>query len=359
MPVTIPSPVAPAPAILGPQVRPSTVDSTTAVPFTLDQELEVFGSWIDAPIWVPPKKSNKAMAQFMLDQFGPMVAKDKRWDAVIGEFKSNFTQIREIDLVKASIRLPKGKFYVSVTEQEDFEKISDPIPACVQTRLDEFLEGPGKKPGVKVYYLKPLCVEVGDELILTTREDLVAAIQKIKNEVFSAYRQMYLARLPKRLVVGAINLALALPRGIIQHQVGREQRKIDSLHAKLEFQRRKTALRAAKAHLKSRTDGCTFDEMLALTNPLEMNDVIGQYAIEEDLSRAKREQLMHIAAGSIPWFVSMSLTVSVLVTLAKVSMASPVMVCDPVFVAEMPDAPGTLLKIGHFDEVGGIVHIEI
>jgi hypothetical protein len=37
----------------------------------------------------------------------------------------------------------------------------------------------------------------------------------------------------------------------------------------------------------------------------------------------------------------------------------PVVVCDPVFVAEMPGSRGVVLKIGHFDEVDGITHIEI
>ena len=37
----------------------------------------------------------------------------------------------------------------------------------------------------------------------------------------------------------------------------------------------------------------------------------------------------------------------------------PVVVCDPAFVAEMPGARGVLLKIGHFDEVGGVTHVEI
>ena len=42
-----------------------------------------------------------------------------------------------------------------------------------------------------------------------------------------------------------------------------------------------------------------------------------------------------------------------------VAATTSVAVCDPAFVAEMPDAPGELLKIGHFDEVGGVTHVEI
>jgi len=32
---------------------------------------------------------------------------------------------------------------------------------------------------------------------------------------------------------------------------------------------------------------------------------------------------------------------------------------DPAFVAEMPRAKGKLMKIGHFDEVDGLMHVEI
>lgn len=68
-------------------------------------------------------------------------------------------------MAQASIRLPKSRLFVSITEQADFDKITDKVPACVRTRLDEFLAGPGRRHGTKVYYLKPLCVEIGDELI--------------------------------------------------------------------------------------------------------------------------------------------------------------------------------------------------
>jgi hypothetical protein len=39
--------------------------------------------------------------------------------------------------------------------------------------------------------------------------------------------------------------------------------------------------------------------------------------------------------------------------------ASAVAVCDPVFVAELPESPGVLLKIGHFDEIAGVTHVEL
>ena len=167
------------------RVTPSRVDPAIAKPFTLEQELEPFGTWVSDPVWVPPKDSSATMVETMLNQTRPFTSKAKRWAAVVKKHRTDFTQVREIDLVKASIRLPQGRFFVSVTEQQHFDQITDTIPACVQTRLDEFLNGPGKKRGVKVYYLKPLCVEVGDDLILTTREDVMAAVTKIQQEVFA------------------------------------------------------------------------------------------------------------------------------------------------------------------------------
>jgi hypothetical protein len=298
------------------------------------------------------------MAESMLRRSGPLTSKDKRWSSVVKEHRTAFSQVREIELTRASIRLPQGKFFVSVTEQENFGEITDTIPACVQTRLEEFLAGPGKRNGVKVYYLKPLCAEVGDDLILTTREDVMEAITRIQEEVFSEYRRLYFNRLPSQVAFGAFNLALAIPRSFVNYFVQRRQKTIDAYHAQLEFKRRRTALSAARAHRKCRTDGCTFDEMLALTNPLEQADVIEQYGVENELSRAKRDQLIRMAAGTVPWFLALSISVAYLSTLS-LSIAPPLMVCDPAFVAEMPGSQGVVLKIGHFDEVRGITHVEI
>lgn len=111
---------------------------------------------------------------------------------------------------------------------------------------------------------------------------------------------------------------------------------------------------------------CTFDEMLDLTNPLQRNDVIRQYSVEQELSHAKQRQLLRIAAGQLPWFAGLS-TLSVggayLAYLAYVAsmtltFAPPILVCDPVFVAEFPDSEGVLMNIGHFDEIAGVRHIE-
>lgn len=348
--------------IAAPRVIPSRVDPATSQPFTLDQELEAFGTWSSAPIWVPPKDSSKAMAETMLGETRPFTSKSQRWQKVIEKHRSDFTQVREIDLARASIRLPKGKFFVSVTEREDFEKITDTIPACVQTRLEEFLAGPGKRRGVKVYYLKPLCVEVDDQLILTKSKDLQAAITKIQEEVFAEYRRWAPLQRSKDALVGAVNLGLSVPRNIVNYYVQRKQRALDAYQARLEFKRRKTALAAARTHRKCRTDGCTFDEMLELTNPLRRTAVAEQFAIENKMSKAQREHLMQIAVDNLPWFITLSMGVSQVISLGlmlTINAAPPVMVADPAFVAEMPGSNGEVLKIGHFDEVAGVTHVEI
>ena len=340
------------------RVTPSRVNPRTAKPFTLDQELEPFGTWVDAPIWVPPKDANAALAATMLRKSRPFSSKEQRWESVLEEHRSVFTQVREIELAKASIRLPKGKFFVSITERERFDEITDTIPACVKTRLDEFLAGPGKQKGVKVYYLKPLCAEVGDDLIMTTGEDVMAAITEIQDEVIAEYRRLCFDTLPSRAIRGLGNLALAVPRHIANHYMQRRQQAIDAYQARLEFQRRKVALRAAKNHRKYRTDGCTFNQMLRMTGNLGRDDVIEQYAIDQDLSKAQRDQLLQIAAGAIPWFLALSISASVLASVSF-SAVPPLVVFDPAFVAEMPDSDGTVLKIGHFDDVGGITHVEL
>ncbi|MGD9720012.1 MAG: hypothetical protein AB7O59_02215 [Pirellulales bacterium] len=349
-------------SLLSPRVRrvaPSIVDPATAEPFTLEQELKPFGAWVGKPIWVPPKSAGRTLAETMLRESRPFAAQDKRWAAVEKKHRGDFTQVRELDLFQASIRLPQGKFFVTVTEEKDFDKITDPIPSCVQTRLDEFLSGPAKERGAKVYYVKPLCVEIGDELVLTTREDLTAAITTIQDEVFAEYRRLALYRRPLQAMMTGANLGLALPRALVKYAVGRKQKAIDALEAHLEFKRRQLALRTAKTYRKCRTAGCSFDDVLELTSPLQRSDVIEQYCTEQELSRAKREQLLRMAAGTVPWFVALSLTISYVSSLCIIVSTPPVVVCDPAFVAEMPCSGGVVLKIGHFDEVGGVTHIEL
>lgn len=357
MPRTLHRPAPPARALRS--VFPSILDSAVAEPFTLEQELKPFGAWVGEPVWVPPKDASETLAETMLRATGPFASKNRRWDAVVEEHRRDFTQVRELDLFQASIRLPKGKFFVTVTEQKHFDKITDPIPACVQTRLEEFLSGPGKKWGTKVYYLKPLCVEIGDELILTTREDLMAAVTKVQAEVFAAYRRLALYRRPLQALVAAVNAGLAIPRTLAKQAVARRQKAIDALHAHLEFERRKLALKTAEAYRQCRTDGCTFDDTLELTAPLNRAAVIEHYCDEQELSRAKRAELLSIAAGTVPWFVALSLTVSYISAIALTVLTPPIVVCDPAFVAEMPGSKGVLLKIGHFDQVAGVTHVEL
>jgi hypothetical protein len=98
--------------------------------------------------------------------------------------------------------------------------------------------------------------------------------------------------------------------------------------------------------------------MFELTNPLQREDVIRQFAIEKDLTPSQRKQMMRIAAGSLLWFVALSIGLSYFAGVA-VTAAPPVVMCDPVFVAELPGSGGVVLNIGHFDEVAGVTHVEI
>ena len=339
-------------------IRPSIVDPKTARPFSLDQELKVFGKWSDEPLWVPPKGCSEEIAESMLAQDGWFQSKEKRWSQFVQANRSQFTQVREIALEKASIRLPKGRLFVQIAEKEDFDKITDEIPACVQTRLDEFLAGPGKQPGVKVVYLKPLCIEVDDQLHFTSRRSLNKTIKKIQDEVFSHYQFMYLPRRVQQAFTKSWNVATAVPRYIIRSAVERQQRAIDAYQAKLEFERRKTALGALKAHEQCRSNDVSFNEILALCNPLDRSDVIGQYSIEQELSKAKRRDLLQMAAGQLPWYAAFSMGLAAAGAFV-LAWTSPIAVCDPAFVAEFPDSPGTLWNIGHFDDVAGVRHVEI
>lgn len=122
--------------------------------FTSDQELEPFGHWFGRPLWVPPKGKSADLARTMLaTRFWPRSA-GRCWPDVVSKHRAEFTQVREIELHKASIRLSKGRLLVAVTEQDRFDTITDNVPDCVRTRLEEFLDGPGKRPGVKVSYLE-------------------------------------------------------------------------------------------------------------------------------------------------------------------------------------------------------------
>ena len=327
-------------------------------PHTPSQDLELFGSWVGKPIWVPPNDSSGELANSMLNRFGLLASKKKCWDAISRQHRDKFTQVREFELPKASIRLPQGKLFVTVTEQENFDKIEEDIPACVQTRLDEFLAGPGKKRGVKVYYLKPLCIEVGDDLIFTTTEELNAAIAEIQDDVFTQYRRKYLPHLLRHIAVGAMDGVLAVPRAVIKYGFNRKKREIAAYHAQLEFERRRRAMEAVKFHNGYRCDEITFDDVIGLTEPPKREDVIEHYVEEQELSNLDRKLFLLASAQSLPWFATFSL-LAYKVAAAYVAAGVSVAVCDPAFVAEMPGSNGRLLKIGHFDEVGGVMHVEI
>jgi len=327
-------------------------------PHTPTQDLELFGSWVAKPIWVPPNDSSKELAKSMLNQFGPFASKEKCWSEIARRHREKFTQVREFELPKASIRLPQGRLFVTVTEQKNFDTIEDEVPACVETRLDEFLAGPGKKRGVKVYYLKPLCVEVGDDLIFTTAEELEASIAQIQDEVFAEYRKRYLPHRLRQIAVGFMDAALALPRAIVKFVFNRKKREISSYHASLEFERRRRAVEAVRLHNSYRSDKCTFEEVIGLTEPPTRESVIEHYVEQQELSRLDRKMFIMASAASLPWFATLSL-IGYSLAATYVTAGVSVAVCDPAFVAEMPGSNGRLLKIGHFDEVGGVMHVEI
>lgn len=340
------------------RVKPSLVPIDAPRAFTLDQELEVFGNWTSQPIFVPPRNASKNFAKHLLSDFGLFSSRQDCWSELLSTFRPQFQQVREIQMAKASIRLPQSKLFVSITPREQFDQIEEKVPSCVSTRLQEFLDGPGKRPGVNVYYLKPLCVEVGDQLLFTSRAEINAAIKLIQDEVFSYYRKMYAIYRPLKVARQFLSGLAQIPVDLYKYFERRRQRVIDAYQAKLEFQRRKLALRACKTHQKLRTDGCTFDEMLDLTNPLQRTDVVTQYCNEQQLSIETRNRMLKGGLLSMPWFVVLAVGIAHIPTIT-VSLAPPMVMCDPAFVAEFPEAPGVLMKIGHFDIVGGIPHIEL
>lgn len=349
------------PHSIAPVVGSNTQSTTSEVrtdlgPLHLDQQLVPFGRWVGKSVWVPPKDNSAEFAKSLLNQFGPFSSRERCWKTLERKHRSRFTQVREIELPRRSLRLPRGRLFVTVTEQEHFDEIPDPIPSCVKTRLDEFMDGPGKKRGVKVYYLKPLCVEVGTQLVFTTQDELKQAISQIQAEVFSAYRRMYPVHLAKQVGAAVVNTGLAIPRALIKSSIARKRREIETYHGKLEFERRKRAMRATQTYQACRTDGCTFEEILALTDPLQREDVIDHYVSEKNLSQIDRKMFLIASAATLPWFAALSMSIY---NLAAVSAVTSIAVCDPAFVAQIPGSNGVVLKIGHFDEIDGVMHVEI
>ena len=169
--------------------------------------------------------------------------------------------------------------------------------------------------------------------------------------------------------LGAADAAMAVPRGLVNWYVDRKKKALEAHHAKLELMRRKAALAVAMRHRESFRSACSCDDMLRLMGPLDETEVIRHYVQENDLSAAEFDRLVQIAAGTLPWFVSLSLATAFVVSLSTSVAASlttktvvtttAVTLCDPAFVAELPEAPGVLLKIGHFDEIDGVTHVEI
>ena len=275
--------------------------------YSPDQDLQWFANWTSESIWVPPKDNSSQLAKSMLNQFGPFATKKVCWEAMIEEHRSKFTQVREIELPKKSIRLPQGRMFVTVTERKDFDKIEDAIPSCVRTRLDEFLQSKRMRQGAKVYYLKPLCVESDDQLIFTTRDQLDAAIAQIQSEVFAEYRRKYPGHFVQQFVTGIVDAGLAIPRSMVKRYLNRKKREIDDYQAKLDFERRQRALLATQAHLQNRTTGCTFDEMLALLDPPDRQDVVEHYIHDKERrSYIDRQALLLTTAATLPWFLALS-----------------------------------------------------
>lgn len=346
-----------------PAVTPSIIPADRDRGFTLDQELTQFGRWTSEPMLVPPKDATGPMAETILRRHRPWVDRRTAWRTVIGEHRSLFTRVQQIEMKRASIRLPQGRLFVSVTPRDRFDQIEETIPACVQTRLDEFMDGPMERLKAKVYYLKPLCVEIGDELIFTTRSQIDEAIAGVKDDVFSEVRRLAIRRLPKRAATASLDAATWPVRRLTRAYLERRERAVERLYQHLECKRRKTALKAMRLHQRCRTHGCTFDEMLDLTNPLETSDVIEHYAEMEQVSVRRRNEMLSMAAGHMPWFFALAMgtfqTVTTAMAVHAAMVAPAVLMCDPAFVAEIPGRGGQLLKIGHFDEIGGVTHVEI
>ena len=300
----------------------------------------------------------------MLNQFSPFASKEDCWKHVTRKHRNTFTQVRAIELPKASIRLPQGTLYVTVTEPDRFHEIEEEIPSCVQTRLDEFMAGPGKKRGVKVSYLKPLCVEAGSDLIFTTQQELDDAIAAIQAEAFASYKKQYPAHLMRQVAVNALDAALFIPRSLLSSFLEQKKREVETRQGQLEFERRKRAHKAMR-HLNRRArKKCSFNEVLSLTDSPDREDVINHMIKEKEADRAlamaemERKMYLLASASALPWFAAMSLA-AYKIAAAAVTTTIAVSVCDPAFVAEMPGARGRLLKIGHFDEVDGVMHVEI
>lgn len=330
-------------------------DDPATGPHHPDQELEVFCKWSSQSIYVPPKDGSKEIAKEMLSKSKLLTKRDELWKNANRKFRDQFTHVREIELRRASIRLPKGRVFVTVTDEKDFGQIEDPIPDCVKTRLEEFQSRIGDDSGIKIYYLKPLCVEVGNELIFTTQEQLDSTMAELRAETMAEFRKLLPAHVAKQLVTVLPKLLLGAPRKLLSAFFGRKKQFIESYQARLEFERRKRAWEAKQFRKSYRTDPCEYTEILDLTDPPRTEDVLAHYAEEKKLSLMTHQIYLIAIAASLPWF----LTAVALANAVAVGTVTTVAVVDPVFVAEFPGSRGQLLKIGHFDEIDGVMHVEV
>jgi len=149
------------------------------------------------------------------------------------------------------------------------------------------------------------------------------------------------------------------PKSFLKFVFKRKKQEIEAFHSKLEFERRRRALEASRIHNQYRTDkNCSFDDFENLTTCPRREEVIEHYVRENELSRVDREMFKMVSTVSLPWFATLSLATYKL-ALVSLTESISVSLCDPVFVVEMPRAKGKLLKIGHFDEVNGVTHVEI
>ena len=309
MPTTIHRPATQPRAIR--RVSPSIVDPATAEPFTLEQELKPFGAWVGKPIWVPPKDSSKTLAETMLRESRPFASQDKRWASVVKKHRSDFTQVRELDLFQASIRLPKGKILCHGYRAKALRQ---------NYRSDTQLRA--NPPGG---ILKRTRHEAGREGVLpqtALRRSWRRADPHHGRRPDGRHHQGPRGSLCGVSTAGALPPAAGSHGGCRQPGFGHSSRG-GEICRRAQTKGHRCApgspgIRAKKAgfailpktYRKFRTDGCTFDEVLELTSPLKRTDVIDQYCTEQELSAAKRAQLLRMAAGTVPWFVALSLTVS-------------------------------------------------
>ncbi len=103
-------------------VKPSLLGPGAPSSNPFDLELKKFGKWTTDPMWVPPKDTSREMAETMFRQTRLFDSPEKKWQRVIASHRNDFTQVREIELFKSSIRLPQGRLLVSVTSSRTLTK---------------------------------------------------------------------------------------------------------------------------------------------------------------------------------------------------------------------------------------------